>query len=74
MTAKDGSNCKKLVTWLKKVSASEQAPEDMVTMFTTAVISQSAIIPNFESIKASLVISVSIMTSAVLEKLDGGLF
>ncbi len=23
MTAKDGSNCKKLVTWLKKVSASE---------------------------------------------------
>jgi hypothetical protein len=36
MTAKDGSNCKKLVTWLKKVSASEQAPEDMVTMFTTA--------------------------------------
>lgn len=36
MTAKDGSNCKKLVTWLKKVSASEQAPEDMVQMFTTA--------------------------------------
>ena len=36
MTAKDGSNCKKLVTWLKKVSASEQAAEDMVTMFTTA--------------------------------------
>ena len=36
MTAKDGANCKKLVTWLKKVSASEQAPEDMVTMFTTA--------------------------------------
>lgn len=36
MTAKDGSNCKKLVTWLKKVSAIEQAPEDMVTMFTTA--------------------------------------
>tara|TARA_R110002126_G_scaffold259820_3_gene402814 strand:+ start:266 stop:1186 length:921 start_codon:yes stop_codon:yes gene_type:complete len=36
MTAKDGSNCKKLVTWLKKVSASEQAPEEMVTMFTTA--------------------------------------
>ena len=36
MTAKDGSNCKKLVAWLKKVSASEQAPEDMVTMFTTA--------------------------------------
>ena len=36
MTAKDGSNCKKLVTWLKKVSASKQAPEDMVTMFTTA--------------------------------------
>ena len=36
MTAKDGSNCKKLITWLKKVSASEQAPEDMVTMFTTA--------------------------------------
>ena len=35
MTAKDGANCKKLVTWLKKVSASEQAPEDMVTMFTT---------------------------------------
>jgi hypothetical protein len=27
---------KKLVTWLKKVSASEQAPEDMVQMFTTA--------------------------------------
>ena len=36
MTAKDGANCKKLITWLKKVSASEQAPEDMVTMFTTA--------------------------------------
>jgi hypothetical protein len=36
MTAKDGANCKKLVTWLKKVSASEQGPEDMVTMFTTA--------------------------------------
>lgn len=36
MTAKDGANCKKLVTWLKKVSASEQNPEDMVTMFTTA--------------------------------------
>ena len=36
MTAKDGSNCKKLVAWLKKVSASEQAPEEMVTMFTTA--------------------------------------
>jgi len=36
MTAKDGSNCKKLVTWLKKVSASEQAPDEMVTMFTTA--------------------------------------
>jgi hypothetical protein len=31
MTAKDGANCKKLVTWLKKVSASEQGPEDMVT-------------------------------------------
>ncbi len=26
MSAKDGANCKKLVTWLKKVSASEQAP------------------------------------------------
>ncbi len=36
MTAKDGANCKKLVTWLKKVSASEQAPDEMVTMFTTA--------------------------------------
>jgi hypothetical protein len=36
MTAKDGSNCKKLVTWLKKVSANEQAPDEMVTMFTTA--------------------------------------
>jgi hypothetical protein len=36
MSAKDGANCKKLVTWLKKVSASEQASEDMVTMFTTA--------------------------------------
>jgi hypothetical protein len=36
MTAKDGANCKKLVTWLKKVSASEQAPEEMVQMFTTA--------------------------------------
>jgi hypothetical protein len=36
MTAKDGANCKKLVTWLKKVSASEQPPDDMVTMFTTA--------------------------------------
>ena len=36
MTAKDGANCKKLVTWLKKVSASEQAPNEMVTMFTTA--------------------------------------
>ena len=36
MTAKDGANCKKLITWLKKVSASEQSPEDMVTMFTTA--------------------------------------
>jgi hypothetical protein len=36
MTAKDGANCKKLVTWLKKVSASEQAPDDMVRMFTTA--------------------------------------
>jgi hypothetical protein len=36
MTAKDGANCKKLVTWLKKVSASEQAPDEMVTMFTNA--------------------------------------
>jgi hypothetical protein len=36
MTAKDGANCKKLVTWLKKVSASEQAADEMVTMFTTA--------------------------------------
>ena len=36
MTAKDGANCKKLITWLKKVSVSEQGPEDMVTMFTTA--------------------------------------
>ena len=36
MTAKDGANCKKLVTWLKKVSASEQAPDEMMTMFTTA--------------------------------------
>ena len=36
MTAKDGANCKKLVIWLKKVSVSEQAPEDMVQMFTTA--------------------------------------
>ncbi len=36
MTAKDGANCKKLVAWLKKVSASEQAPEDMVATFTTA--------------------------------------
>ena len=38
MSAKDGANCKKLVTWLKKVSASEQAPEDMVQMFTTAAL------------------------------------
>jgi len=36
MTAKDGANCKKLVTWLKKVSASEQEPDEMVKMFTTA--------------------------------------
>jgi hypothetical protein len=36
MTAKDGANCKKLVTWLKKVSASQQAPDEMVRMFTTA--------------------------------------
>jgi hypothetical protein len=36
MTAKDGANCKKLVTWLKKVSASEQSPDEMVRMFTTA--------------------------------------
>lgn len=36
MTAKDGANCKKLVQWLKKVSASEQAPEEMVATFTTA--------------------------------------
>jgi hypothetical protein len=36
MTAKDGANCKKLITWLKKVSASEQAPDEMMTMFTTA--------------------------------------
>jgi hypothetical protein len=33
---KDGANCKKLVSWLKKVSASEQAPDEMVRMFTTA--------------------------------------
>ncbi len=36
MTAKDGANCKKLITWLKKVSASEQAADEMVRMFTTA--------------------------------------
>ena len=36
MTAKDGANCKKLVTWLKKISASDQAPDEMVKMFTTA--------------------------------------
>jgi hypothetical protein len=36
MTAKDGANCKRLVTWLKKVAVSEQAPDEMVRMFTTA--------------------------------------
>jgi hypothetical protein len=36
MTAKDGANCKRLVSWLKKVAASEQAPDEMVRMFTTA--------------------------------------
>ena len=36
MTAKDGSNCKKLVQWLKKVSATEQGAEEMVATFTTA--------------------------------------
>ena len=36
MTAKDGANCKKLVQWLKKVSATEQCAEEMVATFTTA--------------------------------------
>lgn len=36
MTAKDGANCKKLVAWLKKVSATEQGAEEMVATFTTA--------------------------------------
>ena len=36
MTAKDGANCKKLVQWLKKVSATEQGAEEMVATFTTA--------------------------------------
>lgn len=36
MTAKDGANCKKLVQWLKKVSATEQTAEEMVATFTTA--------------------------------------
>ena len=36
MTAKDGANCKKLVQWLKKVSATEQGADEMVATFTTA--------------------------------------
>jgi Txe/YoeB family toxin of Txe-Axe toxin-antitoxin module len=36
MTAKDGANCKKLVQWLKKVSATEQGAEEMIATFTTA--------------------------------------
>ena len=36
MTAKDGANCKKLVAWLKKVSATEQGAGEMVATFTTA--------------------------------------
>ena len=36
MTAKDGANCKKLVQWLKKVSATEQGAEEIVATFTTA--------------------------------------
>ena len=36
MTTKDGANCKKLVQWLKKVSATEQGAEEMVATFTTA--------------------------------------
>ena len=36
MTAKDGANCKKLVQWLKKVSASEDSAEVMMKTFTTA--------------------------------------
>jgi hypothetical protein len=36
MTAKDGANCKKLVQWLKKVSASEESAEVMMKTFTTA--------------------------------------
>lgn len=36
MTAKDGANCKKLVQWLKKVSASEESAEAMMKTFTTA--------------------------------------
>ena len=36
MTAKDGANCKKLVQWLKKVSATKQGAEEMVATFTTA--------------------------------------
>jgi len=36
MTAKDGANCKKLVQWLKKVSASEDTAELMMKTFTTA--------------------------------------
>ena len=36
MTAKDGANCKKLLQWLKKVSASEESAEVMMKTFTTA--------------------------------------
>ena len=36
MTAKDGANCKKLVAWLNKVSATEQGADEMVATFTTA--------------------------------------
>lgn len=36
MNAKDGANCKKLIAWLKKVSATEQGAEEMVATFTTA--------------------------------------
>ena len=36
MTAKDGSNCKKLVAWIKQVAVVEGTMDDMVAAFTKA--------------------------------------
>jgi hypothetical protein len=36
MSAKDGSNCKKLISWIKQIAVVEGTMDDMVAAFTKA--------------------------------------